>query len=206
MIPQFANDVPWEPSDRLLLKADKYADLVAVYEWALLRAVAAHVTRFRAPKSRYLLHQPEFQLTYERLTTIRRSDHVWLEPLDLAKVKRALVQELKECSVPGWDGYDARPGKPYTIPRAVHVAKRLPAALWQPYCSFDNDGDAFLEWESGDRSLTIVADENGGLSFDTRVDGTSYSGTARFGRDEGELPSSLLDIINRFVAAAKGTS
>lgn len=206
MILQPTNDVAWEASDRLLLKAEKYAGLVAGDEWLLLGPVVAHVTRFTEPKNRYLPHQPKLQFAHERRpVTIRRPSRVWMEPMELAKVKRALVQELKGCSVPGWDGYDARPAKPYTIPRAVHVAKKLPTALWLPYCSFDNDGDAFLEWEAGDRSLTIVVDENGGLSFDTRVDGTSYSGTARFGRDDGVLPDRLLNVIDRFVAVVEGT-
>ena len=205
MIPQLASDVPWDASDRLLLQTNKHADLV-VNEWVLL-AVVAHIARLKEAKSHYVLHHPEqLRLTRERGTAIRCPDHVWMEPIELAKVKRALVRELKGCSAPGWDGYDARPAKPYTIPRAVHVAKKLPTTLWQPYCSFDNDGDAFLEWEAGDRSLTIVVDENGGLSFDTRIDGKSYSGTARVERGDVALPARLLNVIDRFVAAVEGTS
>ena len=98
--------------------------------------------------------------------------------VSMAVIRSLFEAELPDFREPGWDGYDALPANPETIPWAVTIATRRPLErLGTPYCSFDQEGEAILEWESSpERALTLIVGPAGEFSYAARVDGESFTG------------------------------
>ena len=77
---------------------------------------------------------------------------------------------VKDCSLPGWDGYSAEPIAPETHDLAGEFLKALPLGIPVPHVSADPDGQITFEWYKNPRcTVSVSLSPDGDLHFASLV-------------------------------------
>ena len=110
-----------------------------------------------------------------------------------------LVQTLndlfKQCSVPGWDGYGAKPIDKESYYESLRFIQYLPDFLPNPEVTIEPDGEIAFEWfNSKRRVFSVSVSRNGELAYAGLLGYNKTHGTEFFG---DELPKTILDNIQR---------
>ena len=107
----------------------------------------------------------------------------------------ALLEAVRECSVPDWDGYGAAPASSMSAAWAEQVVAASPPSLGVPHFSFDADGDALLEWTlADDRVLNVSVGADGEVRYAARISGFKRTGIEIFA---DALPAGLAETAHR---------
>jgi hypothetical protein len=106
---------------------------------------------------------------------------------------------VKDCSLPGWDGYGAEPIAPETHDLASRFLKALPIGTSVPSVSADPDGQITFEWyKNPRRTVSVSVSPDGDLHFASLVGAKSLFGTIPF---YGQTPIEILELVQRLKAA-----
>jgi hypothetical protein len=110
-----------------------------------------------------------------------------------------LEDVVKDCSLPGWDGYSAEPIAPETHDLASEFLKALPIGTPVPTVSADPDGQITFEWyKSPRRTVSVSVSPDGDLHFASLVGSKSLFGIVPF---YGQAPNDVLELVHRLKAA-----
>ena len=74
-----------------------------------------------------------------------------------SRAAAVLARLQRECSVKGWDGYEARPIAPRTIARAQIFVNALPYWMPAPEIVPESDGEIAIEWDSSPTEIFSIS-------------------------------------------------
>jgi len=110
-----------------------------------------------------------------------------------------LLQTVKECRDPNWDGYGAEPVSDITYHVAEQFLKALPLGTPAPSIGAEPDGHLTVEWyRSLRRTLSVSISSEGDLDYAALIGSAKAFGTEPF---LGEAPRTIVDLIHRVMAA-----
>jgi hypothetical protein len=116
-----------------------------------------------------------------------------------ASVIAEIWQLARECTEPGWDGYDAKPVPIEVVGRAVALLRALPANIPMPEVSAEPDGSIALEWHRSRHTvLSLSVGTENGLAY-AWLD-ASDRGHAVAGYDGSRFPVRVLQQIRMIMA------
>jgi hypothetical protein len=122
-------------------------------------------------------------------------------PLSAAqKWERELEDIVRECSVPDWDGYDAKPLDEGSVQCVRAFCQKLPSAITLPNLLPEPNGDLTMEWYKNGYHLVIGIDKQKQIAWACRTDNERYGGDGSFA---DSIPDSLLSLLHRI---EKGSS
>ncbi len=111
------------------------------------------------------------------------------------QLQRALYQIYKDCSQPGWDGYDAYPVSADTLELAIRVLNSLSPDFPQPSFGAEPDGQLTMEWyRSPHRVLSVSISPLGILYYAVTIGAEQNYGRMPF---LGKFPDTLGDWIRK---------
>jgi hypothetical protein len=137
------------------------------------------------------------EVVHGRLNTILRKKLLTVSnPPEDARLDRELDDILQECSLPNWDGYEAKPiGRDsVTVKEAIRFLKQLPDHISYPELCPEPTGELGMMWEKGGYRLAVSIDSSRTIS---------YGGISLHGRLYGEvrftdgIPSEILELLER---------
>lgn len=109
-----------------------------------------------------------------------------------------LLQTVKECRDPNWDGYGAEPVSDGTYYLAQQFLKALPLGTPAPSIGAEPDGHLTVEWyRSPRRTLSVSISPEGDLHYAALMGSAKAFGTEPF---FGEAPRAIVDLIHRVMA------
>ena len=110
-----------------------------------------------------------------------------------------LLQTVRECREPNWDGYGAEPVFDITYHLAQQFLKALPLGTPAPSIGAEPDGHLTVEWyRSPRRTLSVSISPEGDLHYAALIGTAKAFGTEPF---FGEAPRAIVDLIHRVMAA-----
>lgn len=84
----------------------------------------------------------------------------------MARANSAFARILRECSIAGWDGYDAKPISEATCKRAEAFLNMLPSWMPAPEITPESDGELDIEWYyAPDKTFSVSLGETGPLHY-----------------------------------------
>jgi hypothetical protein len=107
---------------------------------------------------------------------------------------------LQNCSVEGWDGYDAEAVSQYSAESAVELLKNLPEGIQVPTVVPEPDGDIAFEWRTDDRRHLSLS-----ITGPTLVYAGIFGGLSRqYGEERfiGGIPRKILELLVRYFPMA----
>ena len=109
-----------------------------------------------------------------------------------------LLQTVKECRDPNWDGYGAEPVSDVTCQFAQQFLNVLPLGISAPRIGAEPDGHLTVEWyRSPHRTLSVSISPEGDLHYAALIGTAKAFGTEAF---FGEAPKAIVDLIHRVMA------
>jgi len=115
----------------------------------------------------------------------------------LLGIWKELDAVVSECSVAGWDGYDAKPISTAAINEARILLKSMPDTIMPPEIAPEPSGDIGFQWRNAANQILVVGiDGSSLLNFAANLGGgfTNY-GTERH---SGNLPRHLQKVLLDF--------
>ena len=114
---------------------------------------------------------------------------------DLLRLKRELEEILRECSMPDWNGYDAKSVDRLSAGYAYRFLKKLPKGISYPELVPEPNGDIAMIWHQRGYHLVIGVDCDGHIAWGgTGPDGRIY-GDAKFA-PESDIPEILVSLLH----------
>ena len=146
---------------------------------------------------------PSFGASEEARYIAKQSSETWQrmqESHSLGMKAKGVVDELyaikEECSVPGWDGYQAAPITDETYRLAYFFLEVLPLGTPAPSPEAEPDGDIAFEWyQSPTHTLSISVSSDGYLHYSALFGPNKVFGTEAF--TFCEIPNFIVSLIRR---------
>lgn len=108
-----------------------------------------------------------------------------------------LTKIQEECSIAGWDGYDAVPVHPSSVELARQFLGALPLGFQAPSIGAEPDGHVTLEWcRSPSRILSISLSPEGELHYASLFGASKQFGSEPF---SGRIPESVLELAHKIL-------
>lgn len=115
-----------------------------------------------------------------------------------SRAAAVLARLQKECSVKGWDGYEARPITSRTIARAQVFIDGLPCWMPSPEIVPESDGEIAIEWDLGPNEIFSISI---GELTPIHFAGLFGKNKERHGVEpfESSIPEEILSYINKLL-------